>query len=156
MKTCALSRSPDETFQVANPVQFVHPTPSVHQGELCRLSSKPNQTEVIHICITNKHKAGGTITHVLTNTSLCFSSSTQKNNEPACWAENFTDLRRSQVPVFKSLVMQMTTLDSCSLWCACSSSIIAKYIFYFNPIKMTFSSAYIKYSPWWSLSSLSR
>lgn len=65
---------------------LVRATSSVLQGELCRLSFKPHQTEVIHICIVNKHKASDAKIHVHTNTALCFSSVTQKNNEPAHWA----------------------------------------------------------------------
>lgn len=46
-----------------------HQTPSVLQGELCRLSFKPDQTEVIHICIMNKHEAtDAKKIHVLTST----------------------------------------------------------------------------------------
>lgn len=120
-------------------VQLVHPTPSVPQSASCRLSSKPHQTEVIHIFIMNKQKC--MCLQTLHYVSLPF---TQKNNEPAYRAGSFTDLIQSQVPALKSLVMQMTTSCSFPLWCASSSSIIAKifsiYFFYFNPVKINFSS----------------
>lgn len=58
--------------------------------------------------------------------------SRRKNNEPAYREGNFTGLIQSQVPAFKSLVMQMTTSSFFSLWYATSGSIIANrlYIFY--------------------------
>lgn len=61
-------------------------------------SCHSNQIKLmIHNCIMNKHKACDGKIHVLTNTTLCFSSFTQKNNEPAYRAGNFTDLIQSQV-----------------------------------------------------------
>lgn len=143
------SRSPDETFQVVKPqnrnkqrffvlVELVHPTPSVLQGALCRLSFKLDQTEVIHMCIMNKHKANDAQIHVLTNSTFCFSSFTQKNNESAHRVGNFRDLIQSQVPSFKSLVMQMTTSRSFSLWCTSSSSIIAYIYILFQPCQDEF------------------
>lgn len=73
-----LGWSPDETFQIQTNKQpffvLARATPSVPQSALRRLSSKPHQTEVIHVHIMNKHKATEAKTHVHTNTRLCFSS----------------------------------------------------------------------------------
>lgn len=58
---------------------------------------------------------------------LCFWFLTQENNEPGYRAGNFTDFIQSQVPSFKSLVMQITTLSSSSVWFLSSGSITAIY-----------------------------
>lgn len=95
--------------------------------------------------------------HALANTTLCSSSFffTRKNNEPAYRAGSFTDLVQSQVPALKSPVMQMTTSCSFPLWCASSSSRIAKtfsifLFFLFQPSQDEF--LLYKYSSWWFLS----
>lgn len=59
--------------------------------------------------------------------ALCFWFLTQENNEPGYRAGNFTDFIQSQVPSFKSLVMQITTLSSSSVWFLSSGSITAIY-----------------------------